>query len=183
MENNILFSLPSNMELTQCIHKLSEIYTVSRLLTLHATKKISEWIINHVSHPILIGPDAESRQWISEIAGYHKLPFIIGDKKRHGDRKVTISLPVINNIGQTPVLVDDVISTGVSMLGVLKQLQLLGFKKPVCIGVHALFDQKTEKKLLGAGAEKVITCNTISHKSNQIDISDILAQGIVSLLF
>lgn len=163
------------------IHKLSEIYTLSGLLTLHATKNISEWITNHVNHPVLIGPDAESRQWVSEIAGYHKLPFIIGDKQRLGDRKVTISLPEIENIGQTAVLVDDVISTGVSMLEVLKRLQLLGFKKPLCIGVHALFDQKTENKLLGAGAERVISCNTITHKSNQIDISDLLAQGIVSL--
>ncbi|MBI2785774.1 MAG: ribose-phosphate diphosphokinase [Legionella longbeachae] len=163
------------------IHKLSEIYNLSELLTLHSTKNISEWIINHVNHPFLIGPDAESRQWISEIADYYKLPFVIGEKKRLGDREVVISLPEIKNIGQTPVLVDDVISTGVSMLGVLKQLQLLGFKKALCIGVHALFDEKIENKLLSAGAEQVISCNTIIHKSNQIDISDILAQGIVSL--
>lgn len=163
------------------IHKLSEIYALSGLLTLHATKKISEWIVNHVSHPVLIGPDAESKQWVSEIADYHKLPFIIGDKQRFSDRKVVISLPEIKNIDLTPVLVDDVISTGVSMLAVLKQLQLRGFKKALCIGVHALFDQKTEKRLLLAGAERVISCNTIIHKSNQIDISDLLVKGIISL--
>lgn len=163
------------------IHKLSEVYSLSGLLTLHATKKISDWIVNHVSYPVLIGPDAESKQWVSEIADYHKLPFIIGEKQRLGDREVVTSLPKIKNTGQTPVLVDDVISTGVSMCTVLNQLQLQGFKKALCIGVHALFDQETEKKLLFSGAEKVISCNTIIHKSNQIDISDLLAQGIVSL--
>lgn len=163
------------------IHQLSEIYTLSGLLTLHTTKQISDWIVNHVTHPILIGPDVESRQWISEIADYHKLPFIIGEKQRLGDRKVIVSLPEISNIDQNPVLVDDVISTGVSMFAVLKQLQLRRFKKAVCIGVHALFDQKTEKELLLAGAEQVISCNTIIHNSNQIDISDLLVQGIVSL--
>lgn len=163
------------------IHELSEIYTLSKVLTVHATRKISQWVANHIKQPLLIGPDAESRLWVSAIADEQNLPFIIGEKQRLGDRKVIITLPEIKNLGQTPVLVDDVISTGVSMLAVLKQVQFLGFKEAICIGVHALFDQKTEHRLFSAGAAQIISCNTIIHKSNEIDISDLLAQGVVSL--
>jgi ribose-phosphate pyrophosphokinase len=160
------------------IHHLSEIYTMPNLVTLHATKEIAEWIMKQVNHPILIGPDAESGQWVTEIAHHHNLPFIIGEKKRLGDRKVIVSLPEIDNSGQTPVLVDDVISSGISMLEVLKQLQTKGFKKAVCVTVHALFNQHTENKLLAAGAEEVISCNTVPHKTNQIDILDLITQAI-----
>lgn len=163
------------------IHKLSEIYTIPNLLTLHATKKIAQWIQHHLRDPILIGPDEESRQWIAEIASFNHLPFVIGQKKRLGDRKVMVSLPEIKNLNHVPILVDDVISTGMSMLETLKQLTSRGFKNPVCIGVHALFDTETENKLTLAGAKQIVTCNTISHSTNKIDISDIIAKGIVEL--
>ncbi|MCL9684965.1 ribose-phosphate pyrophosphokinase [Legionella maioricensis] len=163
------------------IHKLSEIYTIPCLLTLHATKKIADWIQHHMKDPILIGPDEESKQWIAEIADFNNLPFVIGQKKRLGDRQVMISLPEIKNLNHVPILVDDVISTGVSMLETLKQLTSRGFKNSVCIGVHALFDKETENKLTIAGAKQIITCNTIPHSTNKIDISDIIAKGIVEL--
>jgi len=163
------------------IHQLSEIYTIPRLLTLHATQIIAAWIQGHIKDPILIGPDEESRQWVSDIADYANLPFVICQKQRLGDRQVNVSLPKINNINHVPVLVDDIISTGVSMLETLKQLISRGFKKPICIGVHALFDSETEHQLKDAGAERIITCNTIPHSTNAIDIADIIAKGIIEL--
>jgi ribose-phosphate pyrophosphokinase len=162
------------------IHQLSKIYNISSL-SLHATKNISTWILSHVKKPILIGPDEESRQWVSEIADFSNLPFIIGKKKRLGDKQVIVSLPEIKDAECTPVLVDDIISSGVSMLESLKQLNTYGLKNPICIAVHALFNSQTENRLLDAGAKQIITCNTIRHSTNQIDISNILAQGIIEL--
>ncbi len=159
------------------VQQLSQIYNMDQLITLHATQVISQWISRHVNQPVLIGPDEESRQWVAEIAKYHHLPFIVGKKKRLGDRDVIVSLPQLKNEEQTPVIVDDVISTGQSMLETLSQLKLQGFKNAICIGVHALFSQQTEKKLLAQGA-KIITCNTITHKTNQIDVAGLIAQGI-----
>lgn len=163
------------------IHQLSEIYNIASILTLHATRNISEWISSHVKNPILIGPDEESKQWISEIANHSNFPYVIAQKKRLGDKRVIVSLPEIQNINQTPVLVDDIISSGASMLESVKQLINCGFKNPICIGVHALFNAKIEHELLAAGAKQVITCNTIKHLTNQIDISNILAKGIIDL--
>lgn len=162
------------------IHQLSEIYKIPSL-TLHATKNISEWISSHVKNPILIGPDEESRQWVSEIAAFNNLSFVIAHKKRLGDKRVIITLPELQNMSQTPVLIDDIISSGVSMLESLKKLTASGLKNPICIGVHALFKNQTKKKLIDAGAKEIITCNTIIHSTNQIDITNVLAKGIIEL--
>lgn len=162
------------------IHQLSDLYKIPAL-TLHATKNISEWISSHVKNPVLIGPDEESRQWVSEIADCNNLSFVIAHKKRLGDKQVIISLPKLENKKQTPILIDDIISSGVSMLESLKQLKASGFNNPICIGVHALFNNQTKKKLMDAGAKEVITCNTIIHSTNQIDITNILAKGIIEL--
>lgn len=163
------------------IHQLSEIYSMPSLLTLHATKNISEWISSHIKNPILIGPDEESKQWVSEIANFSNLSFVIAQKKRLDDKRVAVSLPEIKGVENTPVLVDDIISSGVTMFESLKQLRNNGFKNPICIGVHALFNNQTENMLLSAGAKQLITCNTIIHSTNQIDVSDILAKGIIEL--
>lgn len=162
------------------IHQLSELYNIPSH-TLHATKNISEWISSHIKNPVLIGPDEESKQWVSEIAGFNNLPFVIAHKKRLGDKQVIISLPELPNINQTPILIDDIISSGASMLESLKQLTTSGLKNPICIGVHALFNNQIKKKLLNAGAKELITCNTITHSTNQIDITNILAKGIIDL--
>ena len=163
------------------IHYLSEIFTGTQTMTLHATKKIAEWISQNITSAFLIGPDEESLQWVAEVADYANLPFVVGRKKRFGDRQVTIDLPDISAMGNVPVLVDDVISTGASMLAVLEQVLFRGFKKAICIGVHALFDAQVERNLLLAGAQKIVTCNTISHQTNQIDLTEVLAEGIVKL--
>ncbi|KTD59747.1 ribose-phosphate pyrophosphokinase [Legionella sainthelensi] len=164
------------------IHQLSKIYTMSPLLVLHATKNISEWISLHIKNPILIGPDEESRQWISEIAHFNNLPYVIAQKKRLGDKHVVVSLPEIENSKGTAVLVDDIISSGASMLDTLKQVINYGFKNSICIGVHALFNLQTKDMLLNAGAQQIITCNTIRHSTNQIDISNILANGLLNII-
>jgi ribose-phosphate pyrophosphokinase len=160
------------------IQHLSEIYPISSISTLHANKKISEWINHNINSPFIIGPDEESRQWVSEIAKESHASFSIIKKVRYGDRHVKISVPEINNINNTPVLVDDIISTGTSMIAVIQELLARGFQKPVCIGVHALFDDMIHNNLLQAGAQSVITCNTIEHPTNKIDVTDILVAEI-----
>lgn len=163
------------------IQHLSEIYSIDSLSVLHSTKKIAKWIRNNVDSPFIIGPDEESQQWVAEVAEIAVAPYAIIKKTRYGDREVSISVPDINDISKTPVLVDDIISTGISMLAAIQQLLFKGLRNPVCIGVHALFDNEAYDSLLLAGAQNVITCNTIPHPSNKIDITDIIVEGVKRL--
>jgi ribose-phosphate pyrophosphokinase len=160
------------------IHQLSEVYSIPAVFTLHATTKIAAWIREHVNTPFIIGPDEESEQWVDEVAKETNAPYAIIKKIRYGDRNVSISIPNINNTDHTLVLVDDIISTGVSMLAAIQQFVSIGFKKIICIGVHGLFDNAVYEDLLHAGAAEVITCNTIPHFTNKIDITDVLLEGI-----
>lgn len=161
------------------IHQLTELYSIPST-TLHATKEIADWVSTNVRNPFLIGPDEESWQWVSEIAQCYTTPFIVAHKKRLGDKQVVISLPHLTATHHTPVLIDDIISSGVSMLEVIKELIKRGLKKPICIGVHALFNNQTQVNLLGGGAKEIITCNTINHSTNRINIVGLLAKGIMN---
>ncbi len=160
-------------------HKnLAEIYAIP-CTALHATKPIAAWIKSNVKNPLLIGPDEESEQWVSEIAKKSDAAFVILKKIRHGDRDVEISIPQIEKYREcTPVLVDDIISTGKTMLATIKHLKNLHTKPAIIIGVHAIFADDAFAELKKSGAEKIITCDTIFHSSNMIELGDIIAERI-----
>lgn len=164
------------------LHNLSEIYNIPNQV-LHAAPLISDWIKVNVDRPVLIGPDGESEQWVSAIAEAAQVPYLILEKIRHGDNDVEVSLfntqPYLNH---TPVLVDDIISTAHTMLETIKQLKAAKMKPAVCIGVHAIFANEAYNALQEAGVERIVTCNTVPHTSNQIDITEIICNGIQQIL-
>lgn len=162
------------------IKKLSDVYSIPQPIVLHATQQIANWIKLNVDSPLLVGPDEESSQWVTEVAKYINADYIICEKQRYGDRNVFITIPQVKNKNQTPVLIDDIISTGTSLCVTLRELGAQGLKNPICIAVHALFNEDVEKNILHAGAKKIISCNTIPHTTNEIDITDLIASGIKS---
>jgi ribose-phosphate pyrophosphokinase len=80
------------------------------------------------------------------------------------------------------VLVDDIISTARTLIETIRHLTQAGFASPVCIGVHAVFAGDAYDGLKNAGAADIITCNTVPHSSNTIDLTQILTAGIRRLL-
>lgn len=157
---------------------MKEIYSIP-CEVLHADGLISQWVKKNIPDALLIGPDSESEQWVSEVAKNAGVPFIVLQKIRHGDRNVDVSVPNIQKYKDfTPVLVDDIISTARTMIETVKHLKKAGMKPPVCIGVHPVFSENAYLDLVNCGIGKIITCNTIMHESNGIDISELVSSVI-----
>lgn len=78
---------------------------------------------------------------------------------------------------RTPVLVDDIASSGRTMVEAAKQLQTQGLTKPVCVVVHGLFADDAYQRL-SAISEKVISTDCVPHISNGISVAQLLAKGI-----
>lgn len=164
------------------ISSLSEVYNIPNKV-IHAADAISEWIKENVKNAVLIGPDSESEQWVSEVAKNTGAPFILLDKVRHGDRDVEVSIPDVDKYKDaTPILVDDIISTARTMIETVEHLKNAGMNPPICIGIHAVFSGNAYQDLLDSGAEKIVTCNTIPHPSNAIDLSDVMAKEVKKLM-
>lgn len=156
---------------------LSEIYTIPTKV-LHAANLISDWIKNNIEQPLLVGPDSESAQWVSEVAHNANAPFIVLEKIRKGDEEVAVSVPDVEKYkNHIPVLVDDIISTAQTMIATIGHLKNAGMQTPVCIGVHGIFANNAYTNLINTGAT-VITCNTIIHESNKINVDKLIANAI-----
>jgi ribose-phosphate pyrophosphokinase len=159
---------------------LSEIYRVPTRVV-HAAPLISQWIKANVSNPLIIGPDMESEQWVSAVAKEVDAPYSVLQKVRRGDRDVQISIRDMHDLdGRTPVFVDDIISSGRTMLEAVRLVMRPGAPKPVCVAVHGLFADQSDTLLVQAGA-RVVTSNSIPHKTNDIDVGEILGSAITGL--
>lgn len=159
------------------IHSLDGIYSIPTTIA-RAAPAIARWISDSVEHPVLVGPDAESEQWVSAVAAQCSAPFLILEKTRRGDRDVSVSAPDGPWNGHTPVVIDDIVSTGRTMLEATRQLRAAGSAPPMCIAIHAVFADAVHDALIAAGARDLITCDTIAHASNRICVSDPLADAI-----
>jgi ribose-phosphate pyrophosphokinase len=159
-------------------HSMSEIYSIP-CQVIHASHLISAYISEHISNPLLIGPDSESEQWVSEVAKKADAPFIVLQKKRLGDKDVKVTVPQVEKFkNHTPVLVDDIISTARTMIETVNHLKEAGMKAPVCIGVHGVFAGDAYQDLKNCGIAKVVTCNSIPHFTNEIDITKLIIKYI-----
>lgn len=157
---------------------LKEIYSINSSV-LHIVKEISDYIENNVENPLIIGPDSESEQWVKAVAYNINSPYIVLEKNRISDNKVSISIPNLDSyLNCIPVLLDDIISTGHTMLETIKYLKKANMQPAVCIGIHAIFSGSSYKELLDSGIDKIVTCNTINHPSNGIDIASNLSEHI-----
>lgn len=163
-------------------HSLDEIYSVPGIVV-PAAPLLAAWIKANIESPALIGPDAESEQWVSAVAAIAGAPHVVLEKVRRGDRDVSVSIPdpVVLH-GRTPVLVDDIISTGRTMIAAIRHALAQGLPAPVCVGVHAVFAGDAREALIGAGAARVVTTNTIPQASGEIDVNAALASAIAAHL-
>ncbi|GHD60517.1 phosphoribosylpyrophosphate synthetase [Thalassobaculum fulvum] len=161
---------------------LSEIYAAPADV-LHAAPAIAAWIRREVPRPLLVGPDSESEQWVSAVARDAAASYVVLEKTRRGDRDVEVSVPeVVRWRDHTPVLVDDIVSTGRTMIETIGHLRRAGLAAPVCIGVHAVFAGDAFREIAAAGAGRTVTCNSIRHPSNAIDLGPLLADAVRSRL-
>ena len=161
------------------IASLEAIYAL-RCAVAPSAPAIAEWVRAQVTLPHIVGPDEESEQWASDVAARASCPFSVLRKHRSGDRSVQITLPNLPTLrGRTPVLVDDIISSGRTMATAVRELVAEGLAAPVCIGVHPVFGGDALATLQAAGAERIVSCNTLQHPTNAIDVTDSLAESVL----
>ena len=158
---------------------LSALYTIPAD-TLHAAPLLANWIATEVDQPLVIGPDEESEQWVSVIARRIGAPYSVLRKIRHGDRNVDVELPDLSQWkGRCPVLVDDIASSGHTLVEAARKLQFQDFRRPVCAVVHGVFADDSYERLKPF-TDRIVSSDSIPHESNAIRLAPLIAAAIAS---
>lgn len=160
---------------------LNDIYGVPARVV-HAAPAVAAWIAAHVERPVVVGPDSESAQWVSDVASRVGAPSVVMRKERRSDRVVEVSAPDMAAYQQdTPVVVDDVVSSAQTLVETVKRLVGAGLRAPVCVAVHALFSDTAEQALRAAGAATIVTTTSVPHRTNMIDVVPLMISPIREL--
>ena len=162
------------------LHRIPDLRGVfaGRCDVVHAAPLIADWVQRHTRFPLVIGPDAESEQWVEAVAADLGAPCRILAKRRRGDRVVELTLPPMPEAkAWQPVLLDDMVSTGGTVLAAARLLEAAGFPPPLVVAVHAVLGADVSESLAEARLE-LVTCNTIDHPSNRIDVTPLLRDAI-----
>lgn len=128
---------------------------------------------------IIAGPDAESEPWVRDLAHRLGADFAIARKSRHGDRSVEMAFADPGLFAGRPVLlVDDIVSSGGTVLACAKALLAAGATSVDAIVTHALFPSETIAAFLAAGLRSVRSTHSVPHPTNAIELDALFADAL-----
>ncbi len=120
---------------------------------------------------LVVSPDKGGVERAKNIAKILKAPLITIKKTRKDGIKMELDKKLPK---KSVLIVEDMISTGTTLIKAAKLLKKQGAEKIYCISTHGLFVKGARKRLLGSGIQKIFVTNTISGKSSkQIQVSKI----------
>ena len=133
-----------------------------------------------LKNPLVVSPDQGGKERAKAFAKELGSEYIALEKKR--DRKagkVQIKTKNLDEVANRDlILVDDMISTGGSIVKATQFLKKQKCKKVYVACTHALLMNDAEKRIRKAGVTKIISANTIPGKTSIVDISNIIAKAI-----
>lgn len=128
---------------------------------------------------ILVGPDEESRPWVEAVARPLGLETIVAAKQRHGDREVAIALPEITRVrGRRAVMIDDVISSGATLIACADLLRAAGAASIGAAASHCLASAADLARLAANGIAPVLVTDTVPGSGTRIAMAGALADAI-----
>ena len=160
---------------------LNEVIPDTETRALSSAEPMGRFLAEHEANPMLVGPDSESAQWVHALAQRGKLDYAVAEKERLGDQEVHIQLPAGDYNGREVVLVDDIASSGGTLIEVTRQLKLQGAAAIHCLITHALFSQQTSQRLHAAGIDQIWSSDSITHPTNTVHLAEHLAEAVRTL--
>lgn len=112
---------------------------------------------------ILVSPDMGGIRRIKEVAEMKGgMPFAVVDKDRDLATGEVEAVDLEGNVrGKTAIIIDDMISTGKTIVEASKLLIERGAKKVLVFATHPVFSEDASKVLQNSPVEKVIVADTI----------------------
>ena len=132
-----------------------------------------------LKNPIVVSPDTGGSLRAKKFADILKSDFIILKKSRNRKTgKVSIQSTKADVKGKDLVIVDDIISTGGSVVKATQFLKKQKCKRVFVVCTHGLLVGDAEKNIKNAGVTQIISTNTIPRSISKVDVSGVIAEAV-----
>lgn len=163
------------------IKSFSQIFK-TRVAIIDASQLIGYFVRQKIKDPVIVGPDEESLPIATKVAIPSRAPMFVMRKKRLGPRNVKVrAADDVDVRGRNVVIVDDMVSTGHT---VIETIKLLKKKKPKSISVvciHGIFLEGALNKIKKSGARLVVATNTFPGQVATLDVSHLIARRLQNI--
>jgi ribose-phosphate pyrophosphokinase len=157
---------------------MDEVVPGRRGVALTAAPLLGEFIAGRVPGALLLGPDEEAGQWVRVAAAAGGLDHAICSKQRNGDRDVDVALPSVSVAGRAVVLLDDLASTGRTLIEAARGAFAQGAATVDVAVTHGLFIGDAIEQIRAAGVRHIWSTDSVPHASNAVSVVPLLAAAL-----
>ena len=132
-----------------------------------------------LKNPVIVSPDTGGSLRAKKFADILKSDFLTLKKSRNRKTgKVSIQSTKADVKGKDLIIVDDIISTGGSVVKATQFLKKQKCKRVFVVCTHGLLVGDAEKNIKKAGVTQIISTNTIPRSISKVDVSGVIAQAV-----
>jgi len=132
-----------------------------------------------LKNALVVSPDMGGALRAKKFASLLNTDFITLKKSRNRKTgKVRIQSSKVGVRGKDLILVDDIISTGGSIVRATQFLKRQKCKRIFVACTHGLFIGDAERKIKKAGVSQIVSTNTIPRGTSKVDVSRVIVESI-----
>ena len=132
-----------------------------------------------LKNALVVSPDMGGALRAKKFASQLNTDFITLKKSRDRNTgKVQIHSSKVDVRGRDLIVVDDIISTGGSVVRATQFLKRQKCKRVFVACTHGLFIGDATKKMKKAGVSQIISTNTIPRSTSKVDVSGVIVESI-----
>lgn len=140
--------------------------------------------LQDIPNPVVVSPDAGRATTAEKLAGLLDCPFAIMIKNRPAHNQSEITHIIGEVEGMTPIIIEDLIDTGSTIVNVVEALKKRGAHDAYICATHGLFSANAIEKLTHPNIQEVVITDTIAPSGEYSDkfvvltISPLIATAI-----
>ena len=138
----------------------------------------------NIRNPVVVSPDAGRASTAEKLANQLDSPFAIMIKKRPAHNESVITHVIGDVQGQTPIIIEDLIDTGTTIVNVVEGLKERGAEDVFVCATHPLFSGDALRKLDHPNIREVVITDSIqlpndrSSRFKTLSVAPMLSEAI-----